>query len=124
MGQSYHPVFGAPACHNLVSRRTSRPVDLVHLARQTGGDKALEEEVLHMFLRQANLLARDLSGKTTTEARRRLAHTLNGTARAVGAFEVAALAERIENSPEKSKDVASLVACVDSTCDYISSLLR
>lgn len=124
MGQSFHPVFGSPECHNLNPRRTSRPVDLVHLARQTGGDKALEEEVLHLFLRQANLLARDLSGKTSTEARRRLAHTLNGTARAVGAFEVAEIAERIENSPEKSNDVASLVASVDTTCDYISSLLR
>ena len=26
-----------------------RPIDLVHLARQTGGDKALESEVLALF---------------------------------------------------------------------------
>lgn len=124
MGQSYHPVFGAPDCHNLAAFHASRPVDLVHLARQTGGDKALEEEVLHLFLRQANMLARDLSGNTTTAARRKLAHTLNGTARAVGAFEVAELAQRLETSPEKSADIAPLVACVDTACDYISSLLR
>jgi len=31
----------------------SRPVDLAHLARQTMGDRALEQEVLALFVQQA-----------------------------------------------------------------------
>ena len=30
----------------------SRPIDLVHLARQTLGDRSLEQEVLRLFLTQ------------------------------------------------------------------------
>jgi HPt (histidine-containing phosphotransfer) domain-containing protein len=123
MGQVNHPVFDAPACHAL-DDRTGRPVDLVHLARQTGGDKMLEEEVLHLFLRQANMLARDLSDAKDSDGRRRLAHTLCGTARAVGAFRVAEMARDIEENPAQAAHIKPLVAQVDVACDYISSLLR
>jgi len=123
MGQLNHPVFDAPACHAL-DDRTGRPIDLVHLARQTGGDKVLEEEVLHLFLRQANMLARDLGDATDSEDRRRVAHTLSGTARAVGAYRVAELARDLEDNPGRASKIEPLVAQVGVTCDYISSLLR
>ena len=35
-----------------------RPIDLVHLAKQTMGDKTLEIEVLQMFARQARACQR------------------------------------------------------------------
>lgn len=122
MGQS-HPIFAAPDCHAL-NRHASRPVDLVHLARQTGGDKSLEEEVLQLFSRQANMLARDLRGERNTEARRRLAHTLNGAARAVGAMPLAELAADVERTPDADAKIGPLAAKVDETCDFISALLR
>ena len=33
----------------------SRPIDLVHLARQTLGDRSLEQEVLRLFLTQMDV---------------------------------------------------------------------
>jgi HPt (histidine-containing phosphotransfer) domain-containing protein len=73
-----------------------RPIDLVHLARQTLGDRALEAEILDLFVVQARALVDRLV--ETGEARQRgdLAHTLKGSARAVGAFRVAQAAETCE----------------------------
>ena len=80
---------GASAC----------PIDLVHLARQTMGDRALEGELLALFDRQAGQIAEQL-GRADAEAtdfsRASLAHKLKGSARAVGAHEVAAAAENYE----------------------------
>lgn len=123
MAQPMEAVFDAPT--PLVTHHEHpRPVDLVHLARQTGGDRALEEEVLQMFLRQAQNLKRDLANGGTPEARRRLAHALNGTARAVGAFQVASIAHEIENNPGDYGRDDDLSAEVDQTCSYINALLR
>lgn len=123
MGQVLHPVFSAPNNSKQTTMRV-RPIDLAHLASQTGGDKTLEEEVLHLFVRQAALLSRDLKVNSDCDQRKRLAHTLKGTARSVGAFKVAELAEAIEEAPTEQKRVTQLVKQVDTTCDYIASLLR
>jgi HPt (histidine-containing phosphotransfer) domain-containing protein len=76
------------------------PIDLVHLARQTMGDRALEVELLALFDGQAARIARQLgdceSGLAHAE-RADLAHKLKGSARAVGAHEVAAAAENYEH---------------------------
>ncbi len=42
-----------------------RPIDLVHLAKQTMGDKALEIEVLQMFARQARACLQEHSSAAT-----------------------------------------------------------
>ncbi len=59
-----------------------RPVDLVHLARQTLGDRALEREVLGLFLVQARALYAQLESVSEETLRHDLAHTLKGSARA------------------------------------------
>jgi HPt (histidine-containing phosphotransfer) domain-containing protein len=94
------------------------PVDLVHLARQTDGDESLEAELLAMFDRQAEKLAErvklvDLSRR----ARADLAHTLRGSALAIGAFEVARAAEAVEaaftlEGGEPAAEIATLRAAV------------
>jgi hypothetical protein len=72
-----------------------RPLDLVHLARMTFGDRSLEREVLQLFDRQATLLiARMRSAPAGSVAA--LAHTLNGSARGIGAWRVARAAEAVE----------------------------
>jgi HPt (histidine-containing phosphotransfer) domain-containing protein len=77
------------------------PFDLVHLSRQTMGDRELEHEVLALFERQASHIGDKL---TTLESgaehhvRADLAHKLKGSARAVGAFAVATAAENYEHS--------------------------
>ncbi len=74
--------------------RLDRPLDLVHLTRQTFGDKRLETELLRLFVRQAEQIGRALemgperSGQGDVD----LLHLLVGSARAVGAIRVAALA--------------------------------
>ena len=60
------------------------PIDLDHLARMTLGDESLEREVLAMFAGPVGEPDRHARGV----ARRggALAHTLKGSARAIGAF--------------------------------------
>jgi HPt (histidine-containing phosphotransfer) domain-containing protein len=82
---------------NAERRQTSsRPVDLVHLSRYTLGDLALEREVLRLFCTQSFLCLDQLrvarSGKDWIDA----AHSLKGSARAIGAWGVADSAERAE----------------------------
>ena len=84
-------------------KNAERPVDLDHLNRYTGGDAALNQEILQLFDNQclemvAKLedLARqeDIGGQSWRE----LTHTLKGAARGVGAFglaDVAAEAEKL-----------------------------
>src|SRR5437588_8394462 len=69
-----------------------RPIDLVHLARTTLGDRALEREVLQLFDRQSSMLiARMRTAAPAAVAT--LAHTLKGSARGIGAWRVARAAD-------------------------------
>jgi HPt (histidine-containing phosphotransfer) domain-containing protein len=70
-------------------------IDLVHLARQTGGDAELERELLTLFAQQCARHLRAIHGGDAN-VRRDAAHTLKGAARAIGAWEVAEAADRIE----------------------------
>lgn len=117
------PVF-APPDTPCELRGEKRPVDLVFLSRQTGGDRALEEEVLSLFSKQAASLGKDLRGHRSCAARKRNAHTLKGAARAVGAFGLAECASRIETAPDDPAPVTELLREVESVRDYIASLLR
>ena len=90
-----------------VSAAPSRPsapaIDLVHLARQTDGDAALEAELLGMFDRQsAKLVARLAMTDAPRRARADIAHRLRGSALAIGAGRVAAEAEAVEKALETS----------------------
>ncbi len=73
-----------------------RPIDLVHLARQTLGDRALEREVLDLFVVQARSVVDQLAAASDQRRRMELAHTLKGSSRSVGAWRVAAHAEACE----------------------------
>jgi HPt (histidine-containing phosphotransfer) domain-containing protein len=76
-------------------------IDLAHLARMTCGEKRLETEVLSLFDRQATLLLGRIEG-SPARAIGALAHTLAGSARGIGAWEVAAAAERLEFAARES----------------------
>ena len=78
---------------------SAEPIDLDHLRAQTCGDAALEADLLDLFSRQARTILRDLAATAASAAERRdadLLHTLCGSARVVGAWEVATGAEQLE----------------------------
>jgi HPt (histidine-containing phosphotransfer) domain-containing protein len=80
----------------------SRPVDMAHLARYTGGDSALNAEVLSLFDGQINELVARLHAiidARDQKSWKEITHTLKGAARGIGAFgfaDAAAAAEPIE----------------------------
>jgi HPt (histidine-containing phosphotransfer) domain-containing protein len=80
----------------MAERLAEPPIDHAHLARYTLGNRALEIEVLQLFAGQAPDYLEDLRSAATEKAWRDAAHTLKGSARAVGAMRVAECAERAE----------------------------
>ncbi len=80
------------------SARADTPIDLVHLARQTMGDRELESELLALFDRQAAQIADKLKIPDAGAASADLAHKLKGSARAVGANAVAIAADHYEHA--------------------------
>ncbi len=94
------------------------PLDLDHLERMTFGEKALEREVLEMFVAQsARLLDALVTQPAETPA---LAHTLKGSARAIGACKVAACAAALEIAGQG--DDAALAALRDAVADARSAI--
>jgi HPt (histidine-containing phosphotransfer) domain-containing protein len=72
-------------------------IDIVHLARMTLGDRSLEREVLTLFDRQTVILLERMNDAPAT-AVVTFAHTLKGSARSIGAWQVAAAAEAAEGA--------------------------
>lgn len=101
----------------------SRPIDLVHLARQTCGDRDVEEAVLAMFMHQLAEVG-DRLEKTRSIERQELAHGLIGAARGVGAFGIANCAEAIEDAPDDSEALVRLADEIIEVKDFVASITR
>ncbi len=87
------------------------PIDLTHLRQMTLGDPKLEREVLGMFSAQAQRLAGALAAMPADAAA--LAHTLKGSARAIGAFAVADAAAHLETLIKSDSHTAEALDCLD-----------
>ena len=96
------------------------PVDFAHLARQTGGNKDLEREVLGLF---ADGIPDDLARLKMAVGvdRQAAAHLIVGSARAIGAGEVARLAAAIEGG---AGDISALEAAVEVARRHIAGHLE
>ncbi|HWK67070.1 MAG TPA: Hpt domain-containing protein [Rhizobiaceae bacterium] len=99
------------------------PIDLTHLARQTLGDRKVQQEVLALFVQQA-LSVRDQLGQAGLEERLRLAHGLKGSARGVGAFDIADCVAQIETNPDDDQAVERLSRLIDAVRDFVASIRR
>ena len=77
------------------TRATEPAIDVAHLGRMTFGEKNLEGEVLRLFDRQAGMLLARIQA-ASPEAVASCAHTLKGSARGIGAWQVAKAAEAVE----------------------------
>jgi HPt (histidine-containing phosphotransfer) domain-containing protein len=84
------------------------PIDVEHLRRMTLGDTKLEREVLAMFAGQTARLIEALAALPPGAAE--LAHTLKGSARAIGAFAVADAAEAFEAALRAGEPSQALIA--------------
>jgi HPt (histidine-containing phosphotransfer) domain-containing protein len=84
------------------------PIDFAHLRRMTLDDDRLEREVLALFSAQAANLAGMLAALPADAGA--LAHTLKGSARAIGAFGVADAAARLEAVIQKRGDQTEALA--------------
>src|SRR4051812_20310360 len=101
------------------------PIDIAHLKRMTLGDAGLEREVLAMFAAQAVRLIEALAALPPEAAE--IAHTLNGSARAIGAFKVAEAAEALEaalREGEPAEALAALQEAVIQAGSAIGAMLR
>jgi HPt (histidine-containing phosphotransfer) domain-containing protein len=102
------------------------PIDLEHLGRMTLGDAGLEREVLAMFSAQAASLIGTLTSLPSGAGA--LAHTLKGSARAVGAFGVADAAESLEaalyNGDDPAEALVELNEAIEQARTAIDAILR
>ncbi|SDG46197.1 Hpt domain-containing protein [Pelagibacterium luteolum] len=109
--------------------RTNRPIDLVHLARQTMGDRALEHEVLRMFSGQVTAYFDRVRASGDTYEITLGLHTLKGASRGVGAVTLAALSEAAEHEFRDSgalddETLDDLAMAVAEVCAYISAIVE
>jgi HPt (histidine-containing phosphotransfer) domain-containing protein len=103
-----------------------RPIDLVHLARTTLGDRSLEREVLQLFDRQSTLLIARMRAAAPGGIAY-LAHTMKGSARGIGAWRVARAAEALElaaGADAVAGALDQLAGACDEACTLIADLLR
>jgi HPt (histidine-containing phosphotransfer) domain-containing protein len=102
------------------------PIDIEHLQRMTLGDASLEREVLAMFSAQAAGLIGKLAALPADAAA--LAHTLKGSARAIGAFAVADAASDLEAAIQKrgnaSQALTELKAAIAQARMAVDAILR
>jgi HPt (histidine-containing phosphotransfer) domain-containing protein len=86
--------------------RTQEPIDFVHLSRQSGGDEALEAELLALFSDQCvRQLSNILDTSRAATQRRDAAHTLKGAACAIGAWAVAEAADEVEDAFQHGRSI-------------------
>lgn len=107
-------------------RQERRPVDLVHLARQTFGNRALEREVLELFLTHIPLSMARLRAASTDQAWREAAHSITGSARGIGAWivaEAAAGAERMSGE-QLAQGKAAAIAHLDKRIADATAFIR
>jgi HPt (histidine-containing phosphotransfer) domain-containing protein len=103
------------------NQETQPIIDLVHLSRQTLSDQALEVELLDLFERQSARIVAQLRETRAGAAKTRgdLAHTLRGSALAVGAGRVARIAQiyetRCAGAPE-----AAIAATLDALAGAVA----
>jgi HPt (histidine-containing phosphotransfer) domain-containing protein len=104
------------------------PLDFVHLATQTGGDLFLQRDLLDLFLIQAAEFAACLPelAKADPAAAADLAHKLDGSARTIGAFELAGRAAEFERMLARGGEFAAaepLAHALDGVVRAVKSYL-
>ena len=111
-----------------LGRDANTIVDLEHLARYTGGDRAINAEVMRLFDQQATELVGRLN--SVLDARdakswKEITHTLKGAARGIGAFgmgDAAAYLEALDLSDQTR--AASGIHLMKQHSDAVQTFIR
>ena len=109
--------------------RTDLPVDLNHLDRYTGGDRAINEEILRLFDEQCGQILAKLEalGQSEADAKswREMTHTLKGAARGIGAFDLGdAVAVAETAGPAMAGVLSRLKRDAGAVRDFIAEFLK
>ncbi len=105
---------------------TTPAIDLEHLRRYSGGDQDLEAEVFAMFRQQVEMWMRLLEPDTDTESWASAVHSLKGSARSIGAHDLATTCETAEqanaNGPTaRAIAIGDMRNSVDAALNFIDS---
>lgn len=110
------------------------PIDRAYLARFTLRNAALEREVLELFAEQAPVYLERLRSARDRVAWRNAAHTIKGSASAVGAWRLARLAQMAEQidpgadpaqaGEHRGEAIAAVAVAIDEACRFIGRLFR
>ena len=111
-----------------VLRRPSRPIDLVHLARQCLGDAGLEHEILRLFDTTAITYFKRLQLSSSYDDLAMNLHSLKGAASGVGAWTIADLAKSAETElkagrPINPEVIADLGIAVEEVSAFVTEML-
>jgi len=111
-------------------RRERRPLDLVHLAKQSLGDPGLEEEILRMFDQMVQLYVQRVQGQAA-DGGDVLAdlHALKGASMGVGAAGIVSTAEAAEAEARTSgrlsaETLLDISVRVEEVRQFIGELLN
>ena len=115
--------------HAAAQGRTTRPIDLVHLARQTLGDRSLENEVLRMFDTQLGVYFSRVRASRDPDELVMGLHTLRGASAGIGATLLAELARDAQAELEETgrldeETLDDMAMAVAETSAYIARLLE
>lgn len=118
----------APTCST--DSLGGEPIDHAYLGRFTQDNGALEREVLELFAGMMPRYLEDLRAATTSKAWKDAAHTIKGSAAAVGARRLARFAEMAERLDVEAAEarsegyreeaIAALAAAAEEACRYIA----
>ena len=105
-----------------------RPIDMVHLAKQTLGDRGLEGEVLRMFDEMSRTYFARIERSTSVDELLRHLHTLKGAAAGIGARAIADLSATAElefkaGMPVNPERIDDLEMAVQECSAFIGELL-
>jgi HPt (histidine-containing phosphotransfer) domain-containing protein len=102
----------------------------VHLSRYTLGERALEREVLELFCTQSVLYLEQLRAAMSDKDWKNAAHSLKGSASAIGAWRAAQAAERAEAlqgdglTQFRTARISEIETSLNEAEAYITSLLK
>ncbi|MEM1372544.1 MAG: Hpt domain-containing protein [Pseudomonadota bacterium] len=105
------------------SQRSDAPVDMVHLARQSLGNRSLEVEILALFRVQSEIYLERIRHAADDKALSVAAHTLRGSALGIGAWRLAEEAAVLEKHPDRVGLIDGFAETLDKTNRFIGALI-